>query len=111
MQPKQRRFFVPTVFALIALVLGWAAVEAGSGEPAAEGSSRPPKAPATPLLSARRLAPYLVAPIADGKLHEQLDDVIAGSPDDTCLTVSVGGRVLYEHNPDAPMTPASTEKL
>jgi D-alanyl-D-alanine carboxypeptidase/D-alanyl-D-alanine-endopeptidase (penicillin-binding protein 4) len=111
MQPKQRRFFVPTVLAVIALLLFWAAAQAGSGVPAAEGSSRPPKGPTTPLLSARRLAPYLVAPIADSALHDQLDEVVADSPSDTCLTVSVGGRVLYEHHPDAPMTPASTEKL
>ena len=112
MQPKQRRFVVPCVFALIALVFGWAAVQEGSGTPtAAAGAEKPAKGPTTPLLSARRLAPYLVAPIADAALRTQLDEVVASSPEATCLTVSVGGRTIYEHNPDMALVPASTEKL
>jgi D-alanyl-D-alanine carboxypeptidase/D-alanyl-D-alanine-endopeptidase (penicillin-binding protein 4) len=111
MQPKQRRFIVPTVLALVALVLAWFAVQAGSGAPAAVAAGKPRSAPTTPVLSARRLAPYLVAPIADAALRSRLDQVVADSPERTCLTVSVGGRVLYERNPDMALTPASTEKL
>ena len=112
MQPKQRRFVVPAVFAVVALVLGWAAVQEGSGTPTATAAAaEPPARPATPVLSARRLAPYLVAPIADAALRAQLDEVVAASPEATCLTVSVGGRLIYEHNPDMPLVPASTEKL
>ena len=112
MQPKQRRFVIPAVFAVVALVLGWAAVQEGSGTPTATaaGAEAPARA-VTPLLSARRLAPYLVAPIADAALRAQLDEVVAASPEATCLTVSVGGRLIYEHNPDMALVPASTEKL
>ena len=112
MQPKQRRFVVPAVFAVVALVLGWAAVQEGSGTPTATAAgAEPPARAVTPVLSARRLAPYLVAPIADAALRAQLDEVVAASPEATCLTVSVGGRLIYEHNPDMALVPASTEKL
>jgi D-alanyl-D-alanine carboxypeptidase/D-alanyl-D-alanine-endopeptidase (penicillin-binding protein 4) len=110
MQPKQRRFFVPCAFAVIALVLGWVAVQEGSGTPTAVAGKKP-AGPVTPVLSARRLAPYLVAPIADAALRAQLDEVVAASPEATCLTVSVGGRIIYAHNPDRALVPASTEKL
>jgi D-alanyl-D-alanine carboxypeptidase/D-alanyl-D-alanine-endopeptidase (penicillin-binding protein 4) len=110
MQPRQRRFIVPSVLAVIALALGWLAVQEGSGTPTA-AAGRTKAGPTTPVLSVRRVAPYLVAPIADAALRSQLDEVVAASPGSTCLTVSVGGRVLYEHAPDEALTPASTQKL
>lgn len=110
MQPRQRRFVVPTVFAVLALILGWAALRAG-------GDVDPPtrrgqlKAPLTPVLSARRMAAFLAAPIADATLRSELDQIVAGSPPSTCLTVSLGGRPVFQHNPDLGLVPASAQKL
>lgn len=111
MQPRQRRFFVPAVLALIAVMMAWLAVQAGADGPVAAAGKAREQAATTPVLSARRIAPYLVAPIADAKLTERLAQVVAESPDLTCLTVSVGGRIIFTHNPDLPVTPASNQKL
>ncbi len=113
MQARQRRFVVPTLFALLAVVLGWASVRAGADPSPPRPASRGDRAegPITPVLSARRVAGFLAAPIADAALRARLDDVVAASPGATCLTVSVGGRPVYEHNPDLPLVPASAQKL
>jgi len=47
----------------------------------------------------------------DPKLQADLDAVVALSPPDSCLSVSVGGGPTYRHRADAPLIPASTEKL
>lgn len=39
------------------------------------------------------------------------DDVIAFSPADTCLNISVDGQPLYRHDGDIGLIPASTQKL
>ena len=44
-------------------------------------------------------------------LTAALADIVERSPERTCLVVTVGGRTLFAHNPDVPVTPASTEKL
>ncbi len=110
MQPRQRRFVIPTAFAVLALVLGWASVRAGA-DASPPGPRVEVERPTTPVLSPRRVAAYLAAPIADAELRARLGAVVAASPGATCLTVSVGGRLVYEHNPDLPLVPASTQKL
>ncbi|MEJ7584012.1 MAG: D-alanyl-D-alanine carboxypeptidase/D-alanyl-D-alanine-endopeptidase [Acidimicrobiales bacterium] len=110
MRPRQRRFVVPSLFALLALVLGWAAVRAG-GDRDLPAAGRPTKPPLTPVLSARRVAAFLAAPAADTALQGELAQIVAQSPEATCLTVSVGGRVVYQHNPDVGLVPASAQKL
>lgn len=44
-------------------------------------------------------------------MTELLDAVVAASPANSCLTVRVDGEPDYRHRSDAPMVPASTEKL
>lgn len=110
MQPRQRRFLLPTVLAAVAVLTGALAVRAGR-DTATAAVTGAQTGPTTPVLSARRVAPYLVAPIADAKLQLELAQVVQQSPGATCLTVSVGGRLIYQHNPDLPLIPASTEKL
>ncbi|MDQ1357557.1 MAG: hypothetical protein QOG44_1930 [Acidimicrobiaceae bacterium] len=56
-------------------------------------------------------APATTAPLSPlANLTAQLDGALAGTT--TCLSVEDGsGRVLYQHQPDAPLIPASTQKL
>jgi len=67
--------------------------------------------PTTPVLSARRVPEVLAAPIADRHLKADLDAWLARSPATTCLVVDAGGREAYGHNPETPVTGASTQKL
>ncbi|MDQ6697837.1 MAG: hypothetical protein M3Z46_10330, partial [Actinomycetota bacterium] len=92
-----RRAVLPVALLVVAAVLAVLARQAGAGGSVASGSTRP--ASATPLLSARRIPEWLAAPGADQRLRAALDQVIAASPDATCLTVSAAGRTIYSHNP------------
>lgn len=65
----------------------------------------------TPLLSARRVPETLVDPISVEMLTLQLADVVARSPELTCLGVREGDRNLYLHQMEIPMIPASNQKL
>lgn len=104
-----RRATLPTALLVIALVLGVLAWRSGAGQAAADGPTRP--GAVTPVLSVRRVPEWLAAPVADARLRSSLDRVVAASPASTCLTVSVAGRTIYEHNPGEALPPASTEKL
>jgi serine-type D-Ala-D-Ala carboxypeptidase/endopeptidase (penicillin-binding protein 4) len=68
-------------------------------------------APATPVLSARRVPEVIAAPVADRRLAADLDAWLAASPGTSCLVVDVEGREAYGHNPVSPVTGASTQKL
>jgi D-alanyl-D-alanine carboxypeptidase/D-alanyl-D-alanine-endopeptidase (penicillin-binding protein 4) len=95
------------VVAGIGAALGAVAVDGGDTA-AAVGS---PATPVTPVLSARRVPEVLAAPVGDRRLAADLDAWLAGSPADTCLVVSAKGHEVYDHNPDQPVTGASTQKL
>jgi D-alanyl-D-alanine carboxypeptidase/D-alanyl-D-alanine-endopeptidase (penicillin-binding protein 4) len=69
-----------------------------------------PAAP-TPVLSARRAAEVIAAPLADRRLAADLGAWLARSPADSCLVVDTGGGEAFAHNPAAPVTGASTQKL
>ncbi len=104
-----RRAALPIVLLVVALVLGGLAWQAGSDRAAATGTTA--HGAATPVLSVRRIPEWLASPGADARLRTAVDAVVAASPEATCLTVSAGGRTIYEHNPVQPLPPASTEKL
>jgi D-alanyl-D-alanine carboxypeptidase/D-alanyl-D-alanine-endopeptidase (penicillin-binding protein 4) len=65
----------------------------------------------TPVLSARRVPELVAEPVARRRLDADLDAWLAASPADTCLVVEDAGQHVYEHNPTAPLTGASTQKL
>lgn len=65
----------------------------------------------TPLLSIRRMPEFLQAPTADRRLREAVAGSMANAPDGTCLSVVEHGRQLVAVDIDAPMVPASAQKL
>lgn len=56
-------------------------------------------------------AAQVLDPVADPELAATLDAVVAASPEATCLRVSIDGSVVYRHDADRPLMPASTQKL
>jgi D-alanyl-D-alanine carboxypeptidase/D-alanyl-D-alanine-endopeptidase (penicillin-binding protein 4) len=95
------------------------AVAAASGLSVAAQAERAPEtaaphdisAPITPVLSARRVPEILAAPVADNRLSAQLGELLSRTPDSRCLTVAVGGRMVFSERPTDPLIPASIEKL
>ncbi|MCU1454587.1 MAG: dac [Acidimicrobiales bacterium] len=104
-----RRTVLPVLLVVTALALGVLGFRSGTSDAAASG--RTTGGTATPVLSARRVPVWLAAPVADQKLRDRLDHVATISPAATCLVVSAAGRVIYEHNADQAVTPASDQKL
>src|SRR5690606_4223023 len=103
------------LIALIAGGAGWQAwqldADLDDTAPAAAATSTPPATARTPVLSARRVPRWLQAPVADAALTAQLQEIVAASPPDTCLSVRRDGHVVFEHAGDTPLVPASTTKI
>src|SRR5205085_2421440 len=93
----------------IAAIAGFAAYSVGADDAPAEAAT--PATPATPLLSTRRVGALIADRVADAQLRPALDQFAAGVPTNSCITVRVGAREVYAHNPDLPVAPASTQKL
>lgn len=106
---RMRRFLIPIGFALLALLLGGATLWLRDDPTASAEAS--PRSAGTALLSARRLPEVLATPLADAALRRALGPVVAGSPPDTCLTVTERGRTIFDHNGHRPLQPASGQKL
>jgi len=68
-------------------------------------------APATPVLSARRVPEYLSLPQANAVLEMGLNDVANRSPELHCLVVHDGAVELFAANPDTALVPASNQKI
>ncbi|MDH4168128.1 MAG: D-alanyl-D-alanine carboxypeptidase [Acidimicrobiia bacterium] len=107
-----RRVLLPAVLVVIILgaVVG-AVVADQRSDHRSSASDQPTRAAATPVLSPRRLPALLVEPQADAALAGLLDDIVARSPDGSCLVVRRGGTEVYAHNGDRWVVPASTQKL
>lgn len=97
------------LLALLAVVALVAAVvlERRAGAPAPTRA----RSAVTPVLSARRVPELLAAPVAERRLAARLAPVMAAMPGPSCLSVSVGGRTVFDANPSASLLPASVEKL
>jgi serine-type D-Ala-D-Ala carboxypeptidase/endopeptidase (penicillin-binding protein 4) len=104
-----RRWALPVALGAVALGAGTAAL-ALAGEPAAEAAGID-QVVATPVLSARRVPELIAAPVADRRLDADLQAWLASSPSSTCLVVDDEGQEVFGHNPSAPLTGASTQKL
>lgn len=67
--------------------------------------------PETPVFSVRRAPQLLAGPRANSALQEQLDQWVVGLPDNSCLSVTSGPEILYEHNVLNSLSPASNMKI
>ncbi|MCU1368288.1 MAG: dac [Ilumatobacteraceae bacterium] len=65
----------------------------------------------TPVLSVRRAPRTLASLSSDGSLVTALTALGTLVNDTSCMVVEVDGRKIYDHGGDAPVTPASNEKL
>jgi len=65
--------------------------------------------PDAPAWSARRVPQPIVDAVGAQRLQAALDATAAGT--DSCFLVDEGGAPLASHNSDAPLVPASTQKL
>lgn len=104
-----RRWALPVLLAVTAVGSGAGAV-ALDGDAAAEAVGID-QLVSTPVLSARRVPEAIAAPVAARRLDAELQAWLASSPADTCLVVASDGREVFDHNPTAPVTGASTQKL
>ncbi|NLA34056.1 MAG: D-alanyl-D-alanine carboxypeptidase/D-alanyl-D-alanine-endopeptidase [Actinobacteria bacterium] len=65
----------------------------------------------TPVLSARRMPSYLVAPQAMRRLVNTVGPTLGQLPATTCFEVRDADRTLVAQAPDAPFAPASNQKI
>jgi serine-type D-Ala-D-Ala carboxypeptidase/endopeptidase (penicillin-binding protein 4) len=95
------------VLALAAVACAGLAVGAGA-DPARDGTAAPL---ATPVWSPRRVPQPIVDGMGAQRLQSRLDSALGGV--DACLVVTTGDgdTVLAARNPDAPLLPASSQKL
>ncbi len=93
---------------LVLAAIGCLAGAALSTAPAASGPSDV-ATPGTPAWSSRRVPQPIVDAVGAQRLQAALDATTAGT--DTCFLVDEGGAPLASHNGDAPLIPASTQKL
>jgi D-alanyl-D-alanine carboxypeptidase/D-alanyl-D-alanine-endopeptidase (penicillin-binding protein 4) len=85
-----------------AVVAGWPSPRHGTGDRAVVSA---------PVLDAARLPRFVSDTVANVRLGQRLDAVVAGRPQ-SCLTVDEGrGSTIYSQRPDLPLIPASNLKL
>lgn len=89
----------------------WLSGAPPSEEPKSSNGAQPPPAPATPVLSARRVPRFTTAMIPLRAIGAAVGPIAQKAPPDTCIGVGDGKRSLYAHNPTAALVPASNQKL
>ncbi len=65
----------------------------------------------TPILSMRRAPQTIVTFTSEAALVNSLAQLAGFVGDTSCLVTSIEGRVIFDHNGDIPVTPASNQKL
>ena len=105
-----RRQVVPVLLALVAATSFGVAATSEPAPPTPPPASLPPPA-LTPVLSARRVPALVAEPLGDRRLAAALGELWARGPATSCLVVTDDERVVFEREPDRPVTPASTMKL
>ncbi len=108
-----RRQLLPFVMSLALLGTAWQtrATDSAGDRPPVVVSNPPAASLATPLISVRRIPLFLQAPEADRRLVSDLEGVVSGLPNNSCVAVTEHGRLIYGANETAPLVPASTQKL
>ncbi|MDP9020296.1 MAG: D-alanyl-D-alanine carboxypeptidase, partial [Actinomycetota bacterium] len=108
-----RRLLVPAILAVVSLSSTLAGLRAG---PPAIGDGTDvvqlaDAAAEAPLLSPRRAPALLVEPIGRARLVQALHEISLTGPQTTCLLVTQAEQLLYEHQADLALAPASGLKL
>lgn len=67
--------------------------------------------PDTPVFSIRRAPELLTSERAVEELNSSLDGWVATLPPNSCFVVSSGAEIIYSHQADLPLTPASNMKI
>ncbi|MBW3643965.1 MAG: D-alanyl-D-alanine carboxypeptidase/D-alanyl-D-alanine-endopeptidase [Actinobacteria bacterium] len=108
-----RRLLVPAILAVVALSSTLAGLRAGPPAISDGGGEVGLAAAAVeaPLLSPRRAPALLVEPIGRARLVQALHEISMTGPDASCLVVTQADQVLYEHQADLALAPASGLKL
>ncbi|HEX6310113.1 MAG TPA: D-alanyl-D-alanine carboxypeptidase/D-alanyl-D-alanine-endopeptidase [Acidimicrobiia bacterium] len=107
MTGRTARRVLVALLALAAVACGILAVGAG-GDPARPATAAPL---ATPAWSPRRVPQPVVDAVGAARLQARLDTEFGGVETCTVVTTGDGDTLLAERNPDAPMIPASNQKL
>jgi serine-type D-Ala-D-Ala carboxypeptidase/endopeptidase (penicillin-binding protein 4) len=108
---KTIRRWLPLALLSLLAILAWVAagradIDEASTEPIVYAEML-----GSPVLSARRIPQTLQEPIAREALAPTIDTVLTNSTPDTCLIVSIDGRIIGQQNPTQPLVPASNQKL
>jgi len=98
-----------TIVAAVAAAVCLGAAFLVGGDGASSGSGGGTAALATPLWSPRRVPQPVVDAVGAQHLQRALDQAVAGT--NACFVVDQGGAPLATRTADAPLIPASTEKL
>ncbi|MCH7789358.1 MAG: D-alanyl-D-alanine carboxypeptidase/D-alanyl-D-alanine-endopeptidase [Acidobacteria bacterium] len=107
-----RRMVLPVILLVTALCAAFMANSSDEdSKPAVLDTTVAEPSPVTPVLSARRVPDLVAIPAAEADLAESLSTFMDTIPGDSCLSVSHDGRVVLEIDVDAPLVPASTQKL
>jgi D-alanyl-D-alanine carboxypeptidase/D-alanyl-D-alanine-endopeptidase (penicillin-binding protein 4) len=108
-----RRWIVPAVLAVVAVISGWASVGL---RPSTVSLARPSATLTTPVLSPRRLPVALSRLAADTRLSRELSTVL-DDPDlgpartASCLAVRLGTTTVFDERAGTALLPASNLKL
>lgn len=105
------RRYVPLMLLVVTAVLAWRAADVADIDDERVEPILYERSLGTPVLSARRIPLTLQAPVADDALRPAIDTALSGSTANTCLVVTVDGRVVESRNADLPVVPASNEKV
>jgi D-alanyl-D-alanine carboxypeptidase/D-alanyl-D-alanine-endopeptidase (penicillin-binding protein 4) len=108
---RRSRWWLVVPAALLSMAASAVGVVRDQEQPAAVAQAVAGPRAVTPVLSARRVPELVVAPVAGRRLAARLDGLTAALPDPSCMVVRGPSGVIYAHNADRPVKPASNEKL
>ena len=106
-----QRLVIPVILLAAVIGAGIAADRLGN-DPLPEATTGVDvQQPDTPVFSIRRAPDLLTSERAVEELNSSLDGWVASLPPNSCFVVSSGAEVIYSHQADLPLTPASNMKL
>lgn len=110
-QPKTIRRWLPLALLILLAMLAWRTANSEDTDDARTEPVRYEEQLVSPLLSARRVPQALQAPLAFDAIQPAIETILRSSTPDTCLIVSIDGRILGQQNPEQGLIPASNQKI